>query len=84
MADNICAQLGDKVREGPCEQNGAVADGKISKKKITRYVERTRASDLKNLEDFGNDKEKFPGRQERQGIEGGGQGCLRESAECLG
>lgn len=59
MADYICEQLGDKVREAPCEKNGAVSDGKISKKKIKRYVERTRASDLKNLEDFDNDKDKF-------------------------
>ena len=59
MADYICEQLGDKVRQAPCEKNGAVNDGKISKKKIKRYVERTRASDLKNLEDFDNDKDKF-------------------------
>jgi hypothetical protein len=58
MADNICEQLGDKVRDGAFE-NGAVADGKISKNKIVRYVKRTRASELKNLEDFDNDKEKF-------------------------
>ena len=52
------AELGDKVRAAPCGKTD-VTDGKISRNKIERYVTHAPPGDLKNLDQFGNDKDKF-------------------------
>ena len=56
--ESICAELGADVRDAPCGKT-QVNDGKISRNKIARYVTHTPPADLKNLDQFGNDKDKF-------------------------